>query len=172
MSVLPILIAPDTRLKRVAQPVATVDADTIRLMDDLLETMYEANGIGLAAPQVDVAKRVIVVDVAEREAPRSPLCLADPEVVWASEHTAIYNEGCLSFPDLYADVERPRAVRVRYLDRDGTRQEIEAEGLLATCLQHEIDHLNGVLFVDHISKLKRDMIMRKLQKVKKTKAAS
>ncbi len=168
MARLPILIAPDPRLKKIAKPVAAVDQRVARLMDDMLETMYQANGIGLAAPQVAILERVIVVDVADRDiTDPAPLRLANPEIVWTSEERAVRNEGCLSLPDLYADVERPAAVKVRYLDESNRAREIEASDLLATCLQHEIDHLNGVLFVDHITKIRRDMFLRKLQKAKK-----
>ncbi len=167
MALLPILVAPDPRLKKVASPVEAVDDDLRRLMDDMLETMYEAPGIGLAAPQVDVLKRVIVVDTAqEGEEPR-PYAMANPTLTWVSDEDATYNEGCLSLPEHYADVVRPAAIRVSYLDREGAAQELEAEGVLATCIQHEIDHLDGILFVDHISALKRNMILRKLLKAKK-----
>jgi peptide deformylase len=167
MAVLPIVVAPDPRLKRTAEPVTTVDAGIAALMDDMLETMYAAPGIGLAAPQVGILKRIIVVDVAREGEPPQPLCLANPEVLWESEDTNLHEEGCLSLPDMYEDVTRPARVRVRYLDRDNREQEIEADGLLATCVQHEIDHLNGKLFVDYLSTIKRGMILRKLQKRKK-----
>lgn len=171
MAVLPIITAPDPRLKVKCQAVATVDKSVRKLIDDLLDTMYEAPGIGLAAPQVGIAKRVIVLDVAEKGAPREPHGLVNPEVVWTSDEERTYDEGCLSLPDQFAEVARPDRVRVRYLDRDGKPRELEAGGLLATCLQHEIDHLEGVLFVDHISTLRRNMILRKLTKAKKAKAA-
>jgi peptide deformylase len=167
MAVLPIVVAPDPRLKRTAEPVATVDAGVAALMDDMLETMYAAPGIGLAAPQVGVLKRVIVVDVAREGETPQPLRMANPEVVWSSEESNVHEEGCLSLPDMYEDVTRPARVLVRYLDRDNREQEIEADGLLATCVQHEIDHLNGKLFVDYLSTIKRGMILRKLQKRKK-----
>jgi len=137
----------------------------------MLETMYAAPGIGLAAPQVGVAKRVIVVDVARDGAKARPLAIANPELLWVSDELTLQNEGCLSLPEHYADVERPRRIRLRYLDRDDEIREIEAEGMLATCIQHEMDHLDGVLFVDHISALKRNIILRKLTKTKKLKAA-
>jgi peptide deformylase len=169
MALLPILTAPDPRLKVKAQPVAAVDDEIRRLMDDMVETMHEAPGIGLAAPQVGVAKRVIVVDVArDGEEPR-PYRMANPEIVWQSAELAVYNEGCLSLPEHYADVERAAEAKIRYLDHEGKQQEIHARGLLATCLQHEIDHLEGVLFVDHISPLKRNIILRKLAKAKRAK---
>lgn len=167
MAHLPLIIAPDPRLKKKSLPAAEVDARLNRLMDDMLETMYGANGIGLAAPQVGELIRVIVVDVAEKKEPPRPIGLVNPEVVWADEEMSLYNEGCLSLPEQYADVVRPKAVRVRYLDRDNQAREIAAEGLLATVLQHEIDHLEGTLFVDRVSLLKRNIILRRLQKLKK-----
>jgi peptide deformylase len=163
-----IIIAPDPRLKLKCAPVSRVDAGVRRLMDDMLETMYAAPGIGLAAPQVGVLQRVIVVDAAQKGQPPQPYRMANPEIVWASPEEVVYNEGCLSLPEHYADVVRPRAVRVRYLDHENEVRELEAEGLLATCVQHEMDHLDGILFVDHISSLKRDMILRKLVKAKRT----
>jgi peptide deformylase len=167
MALLPILTAPDPRLKKKAKPVEKVDDGVRRLMADMLETMYAAPGIGLAAPQVGVGKRVLVLDVAREGEPKAPLKLANPEVVWVSDDDNTYEEGCLSVPEHYAEVVRPRAVKVRYLDETGARREIAAEGLLATCLQHEIDHLDGILFIDHLSALKRNMILRKLLKEKK-----
>jgi peptide deformylase len=168
MAKLDIIIAPDPRLKLKCAPVVRVDAAIRRLMDDMLETMYAAPGIGLAAPQVGVTKRIIVVDAAGKGEPPRPYRMADPEIVWASDEDNVYNEGCLSLPEHYADVVRPRAVRVRYLDQENELRELEADGLLATCVQHEMDHLDGVLFVDHISALKRNMILRKLLKAKRS----
>jgi peptide deformylase len=170
MALLPILVAPDPRLKKVSEPVKAVDAGIRKLMDDMLETMYQAPGIGLAAPQVGVLKRIIVLDIAREGEDPQPLKLVNPEVVWVSDDDATYNEGCLSVPEHYADVARPAQCRVRYLDHDGKAKEIAAEGLLATCLQHEIDHLDGVLFIDHITALKRNIILRKLLKAKKAAA--
>jgi peptide deformylase len=170
MALLPILTAPDPELKKISQPVKQVDASIRKLMDDMLETMYHAPGIGLAAPQVGVLKRVIVLDLAREGEEPQPLRIANPEVVWVSDDDATYNEGCLSVPEHYADVVRPAACRVRYLDHDNQQQEIAAEGLLATCLQHEIDHLDGVLFIDHLTSLKRNIILRKLLKAKKASA--
>ena len=164
---MPILTAPDPRLKKKAKPVEKIDDGVRRLMADMLETMYAAPGIGLAAPQVGVAKRVIVLDIAREGEPPAPLKIANPEIVWVSEDDASYEEGCLSVPEHYAEVVRPRAVKIRYLDETGAAREIAAEGLLATCLQHEIDHLDGILFIDHLSALKRNMILRKLLKEKK-----
>lgn len=171
MAILPIIIAPDPRLKVKCTPVDRVDASVRRLMDDLLETMYAAPGIGLAAPQVGRAMRVLVVDVAKEGEKPAPLRMANPEILWTSEEMASYEEGCLSLPDQYAPVMRPLRCRVRYLDQDNEIRELEAEGLFATCIQHEIDHLDGTLFVDHLSALKRGMILRKLQKAKKLKEA-
>ena len=162
-----ILTLPDPRLRLVGAPVPEVDEGIRALMDDMLETMYAAPGVGLAAIQIAVRQRVIVLDVAKRAdetAAPEPLCLANPEILWASDERSTCQEGCLSIPDVFEDVERPSRVRARYLDRDGRAQEIEADGILATCLQHEIDHLNGVLFIDHISRLKRDLLMRKFRK--------
>ena len=167
MAKLPIITAPDPRLKVKAKPVGTVDDETRRLMDDMLESMYAAPGIGLAAPQVGVAKRIIVLDISSQEDERRPLRIADPEIVWVSDDDVTYEEGCLSVPEHYADVVRPRAVKVRCRDYDNNLVEIDAEGLLATCLQHEMDHLDGVLFIDRISALKRNIILRKLVKARK-----
>jgi peptide deformylase len=167
MALKTILTAPDPRLKKKSLPVAAVDESVRQLMDDMLETMYAAPGIGLAAPQVDVLKRVIVLDIDREDTKTGPLFMANPEIVEASEEDATYEEGCLSLPEHYSDVVRPAKVTVRYLDRDGQRQELVCEGLLSTCVQHEIDHLDGILFVDHISALKRNMILRKLLKARK-----
>lgn len=169
MAILPIVIAPEAVLKQVAKPVEKVDDEIRALLDDMLDTMYNAHGIGLAANQVGVLKRVIVVDVAEREGHErgQPMKFVNPEIISASSELSVYQEGCLSLPQQYSDVERPSEVTVRYLDENGQQQEIHATGILATCIQHEIDHINGVLFVDHISKLKRDMIIKKLEKAKK-----
>ena len=164
---LPIIIAPDPRLKQKAAPVAKVDAATRRLMDDMLETMHAANGVGLAAPQVGVLKRVIVVDTARKDEKPLRLRMANPEIVWASEEIELRDEGCLSFPEQFAEVRRPAKVRVRYLDHENEIREIEAGGLLSVCVQHEMDHLDGVLLVDRVSALKRDMILRRLAKAKR-----
>lgn len=172
MAVLPILTAPDPRLKIKARPVAAVDDTVRRLMDDMLETMYAAPGIGLAAPQLGVDKRVVVLDVAEKDSPPDPRVYANPEILWTSEELASYEEGCLSVPDHYAEVERPARIRLRYLDRENTLREEEVSGLLATCLQHEIDHLDGLLFIDHISMLKRNIILRKLRKTRREALAT
>jgi peptide deformylase len=170
MALLPILIAPDPRLKVKAKPVAAVDDQVRRLMADMLETMYAAPGIGLAAPQVGVAKRVLVVDVARDGEPRQPMKIANPQILRRSTELLTTNEGCLSLPEHYADVSRPAKIRLRYLDEQNEIREIDLEGLLATCIQHEMDHLEGVLFVDHISALKRGIILRKLAKAKRQQA--
>jgi peptide deformylase len=169
VALLPILTAPDPRLKLKAKPVASVDDRIRRLMDDMAETMYAAPGIGLAAPQVGVVERVIVIDVAAEDGAPQLLKIANPEILWRSEENATYNEGCLSLPEHYADVQRPAECKVRYLDYEGEIRETHAKGLLSTCLQHEMDHLEGTLFVDHISALKRGIILRKLQKMKKSR---
>ena len=169
MALLPILTAPDPRLKKKSLPVEAVDDGVRQLMDDMLETMYAAPGIGLAAPQVGVLRRVIVLDIDREDVKTGPLYMANPEIVEASDDDVVYEEGCLSVPDHYSDVARPAEVTVRYLDRDGNSQDLKCDGLLATCVQHEIDHLDGILFIDHISALKRNMILRKLLKARKEK---
>ena len=171
MAKLSIIVAPDPRLKRPAEPVARVDRETRRLMDGMLEAMHGANGIGLAAPQVGELQRVIVVDVSQPEEPANPLLMANPQVLWRSDDLAGGEEGCLSLPEHYGEVVRPRAIRVRFRDHDDADREMEADGLMAKCIQHEIDHLEGVLFVDHLSALKRGIILRKLIKQKKLLAA-
>jgi len=172
MARLPIVIAPNPVLKTKAKTVQTIDDGTRRLLDDMLETMYEAPGIGLSANQVGVLQRVIVLDVARADEKPQPLKMVNPEILWHSEELATYNEGCLSLPEQYADVTRPAQIKFRYLDEHGHRREMQAEGLLCTCVQHEIDHLDGVLFVDHLSALKRNMILRKLSKAQKAKSES
>ncbi len=171
MAVREVLVAPDPRLKVKAKPVGKVDAAVRALMDDMVETMYAANGIGLAAPQIGVSKRIVVMDLAREGEPATPRKFVDPEIVWSSEETVPCEEGCLSVPDQYAEVERPKQVRVRYRDENDKVQEIDCDGLLAVCIQHEMDHLEGVLFVDHLSALKRRMILRKVQKAQRLKAA-
>jgi len=171
MSILPILVAPDPRLKVISEPVREVDDNLRTLMDDMCETMYDAPGIGLAAVQVGVPKCVIVMDLTRDGDEKTPLYLVNPEITWASDSLVTYEEGCLSLPTYYEDVERSDHVKVTHLDYNGERQELNCEGLLATCIQHEMDHLKGILFVDHISKLKRSMILRKLQKMKKQRGA-
>jgi peptide deformylase len=185
MALRPILIAPDARLKEVSEPVSEVTDETRALMDDMLETMYAAPGIGLAAIQVGVAKRVIVIDIGKpkasggegepdeskrkkEEKEPDPRYFVNPEIVWASDDLVVCEEGCLSVPDLYEEVERPAQVRVRFLDYHGTQQEIDCDGMLAVCIQHEMDHLEGVLFIDHLSRLKREMMLKKLVKARKS----
>jgi peptide deformylase len=170
MSIRPILTAPDPRLKAVSAKVARVDDEVRKLIDDMIESMYAADGIGLAAIQVGVPRRVIVMDLDQKDGKRNPRIFVNPEILWASEEMATFEEGCLSVPEIWEDVERPARIRAKYLDRDGALQSLEAEGLLATCLQHEMDHLEGVLFIDHLSKLKRSIALRKLQKAKRLKA--
>jgi len=171
MAVRPILVLPDPRLRLVSEPVKAIDDEIRQLVDDMFETMYDAPGIGLAAIQVGVPKRVITADLAKKDEQRAPEVFINPEILSRSEELSIYEEGCLSIPEIHEDVERPAKVRVRYLDRGGKPHEVDAEGLLATCLQHEIDHLDGVLFIDHISKLKRDRIVKKFTKAAKRAAA-
>ncbi|MEO1198984.1 MAG: peptide deformylase [Pseudomonadota bacterium] len=171
MAIREIITLPDPSLREVSVPVGAVDDDVRTLLSDMLETMYDAPGIGLAAIQIGVPKRLVVCDVSKDEDAPAPMALVNPEITWTSDETAIYDEGCLSIPEQYAEVERPASCRVRYLDRDGSEQEIEADGLLATCLQHEIDHLNGVLFIDHLSRLKRELLTRRFNKALKRKAA-
>ena len=170
---LPIIVAPDPRLKLTSSPVEAVDDELRGLMDDMLETMYAAPGIGLSAVQVGVPKRIIVVDVARQEEnrPAGPLFLINPEILWASDEEVTFEEGCLSLPEHFADVSRPAAVKIRHLDYLGDERELDTEGMLATCIQHEIDHLEGILFVDHLSAVRRGMILRKLLKARKQKAA-
>ncbi len=170
MAILPIIKAPDPRLKTACEPVEAVDADLRRLMDDMLETMYAAPGVGLAAPQIGVTKRILVMDVARHDEERTPLRIVNPEIIEASGAIVSREEGCLSFPDQFAEVERPETVRVRYTDENNEIQELAAEGLAAICVQHEMDHLDGVLLVDRISVIKRNMIMRKMKKLKKAAA--
>jgi len=164
MAVREIIILPDKRLRLVSEPVKRVDAGIRALVEDMFETMYAAPGIGLAAIQVGVAKRVVTMDLSKKEDERKPLVFINPEVTWASEEKSTYEEGCLSIPDYYEEVERPAAVKVKYLDLDGKAHEIQAKDLFATCIQHEIDHVNGILFIDHISKLKRDRVTKKFTK--------
>ena len=167
MAKLQIIWAPDPVLKAKCHPVEAVDGEVRRLMENMLETMYGAPGVGLAAPQVGVTRRVIVVDCARSDGDPNPLRMANPEILATSEIEATNEEGCLSLPGHYADVTRPAEARVRYLDENNEQQQIDIDGLLAICVQHEIDHLNGILFIDHLSALKRNMIVRKMVKAKK-----
>lgn len=169
MSNYDIITIPDPVLKQIAQPVQTIGADIQRQFDRMLQTMYDAPGIGLAANQVGILNRVIVMDLSNREEGEDaqPYFMANPEIIWESEEMSVMQEGCLSIPRQYADVERPAEVRVKYLDYNGKEAELSASGLLSHCVQHEIDHLNGVLFIDHLSSLKRNMLLKKLDKMKK-----
>ncbi len=169
MTIRPIITAPDPRLKAVSKPVEIVDDDIRKLADDMLESMYAAEGIGLAAIQIGVPSRVIVMDLDQKDGKRRPRVFINPKILWASDETTICQEGCLSVPDIWEDVERPSKIRAEWLDRNGKRVEEEAEGLLATCLQHEMDHLEGILFLDHLSRLKRSIALRKLAKAKRLK---
>src|SRR6201999_703550 len=169
MTVRPILTAPDPRLQAVSTDVEKVDAEIRKLVDDMAESMYAADGIGLAAVQIGVPKRVIVIDLDQKEGKKNPRAFINPKILWASEEMAVFEEGCLSVPEIWDDVERPARIKAEYLDLDGKRAELEADGMLATCLQHEMDHLEGVLFIDHFSRLKRSMAIKKLTKAKKLK---
>ena len=162
-----ILTEPDPILRKKCEALETVDADTKKLMDDMLETMYAAPGIGLAAIQVGNLKRLVVIDISKAEEKKKPIFLINPEILHRSKKTSVYEEGCLSLPGQFAEIERPSECIVKYIDYDGKEKELKAEGLLATCIQHEVDHLNGVLFIDYLSKLKKDMIIKKLVKQKK-----
>jgi peptide deformylase len=172
MAILPIVEVPDPRLRQISQPVEQVDDELRKLIDDMFETMYAAPGIGLAAIQIGVPKRVLVIDLQEPEEEggepvRDPLVFINPEIVETSDKDVPYNEGCLSVPEMYAEVDRPDRIRARWLDRDGNQHDEVIEGLLAVCLQHEMDHLNGVLFIDHLSRLKREMLLKKLTKLRR-----
>ncbi|WP_237151965.1 peptide deformylase [Oryzibacter oryziterrae] len=169
MTIRPLVILPDNQLRLTSPAIAKVDDGVRRLAEDMLETMYDAPGIGLAAIQVGELTRLITMDVSREGEDRQPMVLVNPEILWSSEDKSVYEEGCLSIPEYYAEVERPAQVKVRFTNLAGEPQEIDAEGLLATCVQHEIDHLNGVLFIDHISKLKRDRVIRKFTKQAKEK---
>ncbi|MFY9294605.1 MAG: peptide deformylase [Methylorubrum rhodinum] len=171
MTVRPLVILPDAQLRLVSEPVTEITDEIRELAADMVETMYDAPGVGLAAVQIGVMKRVVTIDASKDENAKHPTVYLNPEIVWSSEEKRVYEEGCLSIPDFYGEVERPDRVRVRYMNLDGQTVEQEADGLLATCLQHEIDHLNGVLFIDHLSKLKRDRVMKKFAKAAKRDAA-
>lgn len=169
MTIKPLIILPDPVLRQQSKPIEKVDAEVLRLADDMLETMYDAPGIGLAAIQIGVPRRLLVIDVAREGEEKTPIVFINPEILKVSDDISTYEEGCLSIPDYYAEVERPASLTVQYVGRDGKQQTVEADGLLATCLQHEIDHLNGVLFIDHISRLKRDMVIKKFTKAARAK---
>ena len=170
MAVRDIIILPDKRLRLVSEPVKAIDREVKALVADMFETMYDAPGIGLAAIQVGVPRRLVTMDLSKKEEAQEPRVFINPEILWRSDQKAKYEEGCLSIPEFYEEVERPARVRVKYLDLDGREQELDASGLLATCLQHEIDHLNGVLFIDHISRLKRERVVKKFAKAAKRAA--
>jgi peptide deformylase len=172
MSIRPLVIIPDSKLRLVSEPVKEITSELRQLADDMLETMYDAPGVGLAAIQIGVPVRMVTMDVSKSEDERQPLVLINPEIVWASEEKRVYEEGCLSIPEYYEEVERPDRVRFRYMDLQGETIEQDADGLLATCVQHEIDHLNGVLFIDYLSKLKRDRVMTKFKKAAKREAGA
>jgi peptide deformylase len=169
MTIKPLIILPDPLLRQQSKPVETVDSEIQRLADDMLETMYDAPGIGLAAIQIGVPRRMLVIDLSRDDEENKPQVFINPEILKVSDEVSTYEEGCLSIPDYYAEVERPASLTVGYVDRDGKQQTVEADGLLATCLQHEVDHLNGVLFIDHISRLKRDMVIKKFTKLARAK---
>jgi peptide deformylase len=165
MAIREIITLPDPKLRLISKPIERFDDDLRRLIDDMQATMYEAPGVGLAAIQVAEPIRLLVADVSPKEGPRDPIALVNPEILWSSEERSLYEEGCLSIPEYYEEIERPASVRVAYVDRDGKQHELQAEGLLATVLQHEIDHLDGVLFIDYLSKLKRDRVVKKFAKI-------
>lgn len=171
MTIRPIVILPDPKLRVVSEPVTEITDEIRQLAEDMLETMYDAPGVGLAAIQIGVPLRMVTMDVSKTEGERHPMVLINPEITWASEEKRIYEEGCLSIPEYYEEVERPDRVRFRYMNLEGEIVEQEAGDLLATCVQHEIDHLNGVLFIDHLSKLKRDRVMTKFKKAAKREAS-
>ncbi|MFL5023130.1 MAG: peptide deformylase [Microvirga sp.] len=172
MSIRPLVIIPDTKLRLVSEPVKEITSEIRRLADDMLDTMYDAPGVGLAAIQIGVPIRMVTMDVSKSEDEHQPMVLINPEIVWASEEKRVYEEGCLSIPEYYEEVERPDRVRFRYMNLQGEMIEQDADGLLATCVQHEIDHLDGVLFIDHLSKLKRDRVMTKFKKAAKREAGA
>jgi peptide deformylase len=169
MTIKPLIILPDPLLRQVSAPIERVDSELEQFIDDMLETMYDAPGIGLAAIQVGVPRRLLVIDLAKEGEEPTPLVFINPEILKSSDERSVYEEGCLSIPDYYAEVERPAAITVKSIGRDGKEQLTEADGLLATCLQHEIDHLNGVLFIDHISRLKREMVIKRFTKAARQK---
>ena len=163
-----ILIEPDPILRKKCSPIEKVDDQTRKLMKDMLKTMYEAPGIGLAAIQIGILKRIVVIDISKDEEKKSPLFLVNPEIIFRSKNTSVYEEGCLSLPGQFAEIERPAECHLKYLDFDGKTKELKADGLLSTCIQHEVDHLNGILFIDYLSKLKKNMIIKKLLKQRNT----
>ena len=170
MTIKPLIILPDPILRQVSAPIEQVDDAVRKLSADMLETMYDAPGIGLAAIQVGIARRMLVIDLSKEDEEKKPQVFINPEILQSSDERSVYEEGCLSIPDYYAEVERPAKITVKYLGLDGKEQLLDAEGLLATCLQHEFDHLNGVLFIDYISRLKREMVIKKFTKASKLRA--
>ena len=170
MKIRPIVTLPDPILRQSARPIERVDADLRRLIDDMLATMYDAPGIGIAAPQIGISRRLIVMDPAKEDQPRTPMVMLNPEILDRSEELRVHEEGCLSIPEFTADVQRPARTRVAYIDPEGKQQEAELEGIWSTLVQHEIDHLNGVLFIDYLSRLKRDMVVKKFRKQKRAEA--
>lgn len=172
MSIRPLVIIPDSKLRLISEPVKEITSEIRQLADDMLETMYDAPGVGLAAIQIGVPVRMVTMDVSKTEDERLPMVLINPEITWASEEKRVYEEGCLSIPEYYEEVERPDRVRFRYMNLKGEIVEQEADGLMATCVQHEIDHLNGVLFIDYLSKLKRDRVLTKFKKAAKREAGA
>ncbi|WP_262028368.1 peptide deformylase [Microvirga sp. Mcv34] len=172
MSIRPLVIIPDSKLRLVSEPITDISSEIRQLADDMLETMYDAPGVGLAAIQIGVPVRMVTMDVSKSDDERQPMVLINPEITWASEEKRVYEEGCLSIPEYYEEVERPDRVRFRFMNLQGETIEQDADGLLATCVQHEIDHLNGVLFIDYLSKLKRDRVMTKFKKVAKREAGA
>ena len=167
MAILPILTVPDKILREKCRPVTSITDDHRRLLDDMLETMYDAPGVGSAAPQIGVVERLLVVDPSRDDENRQPMKIINPEILWQSNEINVYNEGCLSIPEQFADIERPERIKLRYLDENGTTQELETGGFLATVIQHEIDHLNGIMFIDYLSPLRRNMLIKKVQKIVK-----
>jgi peptide deformylase len=172
MAIRPLVILPDAVLRQVSTPVEAITPEIKALAADMLETMYDAPGIGLAAIQIGVPRRVVTIDLAKQEEEKTPIVFVNPEITWSSDELNVHEEGCLSIPEYYEEVERPARVKVRYLDLDGKQQEIGADGLLATCIQHEIDHLNGVLFIDHLSRLKRERVTKRFAKAARRESAA
>ena len=170
MSIRPLVILPDSQLRKVSEPVKGIDKSLASLVGDMFETMYDAPGIGLAAIQVGQPLRLVTIDLGKKDEERQPMVFINPEIIWSSEDLSSYEEGCLSIPEYYEEVERPSRIKLRYLNENGVEKTLEAEGLLATCLQHEIDHLDGKLFIDYLSKLKRDRVVKKFTKIAKEKA--
>lgn len=170
MTIRNILIHPDPRLKKTCDPISSIDSDIRKLADDMFETMYDAPGIGLAGPQIGVMQRIFVIDCADKESTPDPLVMINPEITWTSEETNVYEEGCLSIPDIYEEVTRPKVIRMAYQDLDGKEQECEFDELYATAAQHELDHLNGKLFIDYLGNMKRTLITNKMKKLKRERA--